>query len=1070
MLARSIFFSTEMYSIENAAAILLTVSMNITPASLVMIIPRNQDVPEKYIDVPLIHIQEALIGHKLSAESWNEGHYSLVLNLTHTLGTTYSLNAKAKDGLSITVAFSREDHAKDFQAYIVGEAAKLGHLIMTEEALDHPEHPGDVARSDPVDDFYDASPRDKALQVNETKASKATKVDEDEHSIDLVNEDVDEYNTAPSPEGPNKSKTTSLEKVEKSEVPRAKSANTVEKKSTNFAKPGAPASSLKRTGSVSFASNDNQPSGKQPAENVKSKATTSSRRAERAQETKKANVSPTDSLPGGDERMRRMQQLPAEEEDIWQQGLQPSIGDNELSPAKERKSRRTKVAQKPTKRQKASSQVPSARAVKKQAEKSAVSRSNPARTAAVIGNRKRQDQEMLETEQNGDEAKPASEIAGPPNVPKKSVTKQGSKANKVGSDTANGENPGSKSHKTQKPKASPFPSGFANAHTPADYSSSTRRDINNVKTSSGTKKATARPLPSKEPTSPAREQEPLAPTSQTEEADQPVLCEEPFVSSPLTVRVNGRPKVDRNISVGSSDDNEEVAIIQSLQKTYSAQPKPKGYDPWAAKLAPLTNPKVNTVLPESRTDSNYKPKSTIFRTARAVYDNDASMPDAGGVRSGPDNLAKNEGPKEMELSVRLENPRLRVNETKPTSEPHTKEDKGLHGLESKSNYSNSLGKSRDLLANGNKVITETISNARVTTPIANTNRAVVISFGPSGPKNQGVLSTGRSNTDHSHLLSSLSKPLPPESSKSEVQTNYALKRKHRDEEIELADKVESRKRQPTTRMALTVSYEEPPPSAQLPRLSQTHGRALTSHSQNTRVNENGSPMPSGGAKNADAADQSITFENMDDIDIVMRDGEEEQPQPRLPPRRSGLMETNPVFISSKNKQQPSSSSDPSSIGAVPRHSVNTGGAKQTIMPWKPQDSFQGGMREKANLQEKASSFMELLHRSTEVAAHHSAKATEDDGHSRGGVRKSIAFEDDPDKTLVEPISFLGPRKRKIVHDTESSSESASSSGSESEEESDSNDEEDELAEGHGFHYRNVRKTLQEIAHVSCSRK
>ena len=245
---------------------------------------------------------------------------------------------------------------------------------------------------------------------------------------------------------------------------------------------------------------------------------------------------------------------------------------------------------------------------------------------------------------------------------------------------------------------------------------------------------------------------------------------------------------------------------------------------------------------------------------------------------------------------------------------------------------------------------------------------------------------------------------------------------------------------------------ETPPSAQkhhpqmFPDMSPLliHDRSQRFSSQNTRVNENGSPMPFFITRNGSAvAEERCSDDDEDGKDalaearlvdrFVLQEDDPILPEPILPLQSlvSAVSTTQPKArayqsLSNNSKQVPSSPHAPSAFGTMPPHHLYHDGeivnaeTKQSILLAKPQDPFLGATQKPPN------SFMDALRKSTEFAAKSlisGAEAKRDLG--RVVMRKDADVREDPDKTLVEPD--LRKRYRKLhVSDSSSSSQSGTS--------------------------------------------
>ena len=291
---------------------------------------------------------------------------------------------------------------------------------------------------------------------------------------------------------------------------------------------------------------------------------------------------------------------------------------------------------------------------------------------------------------------------------------------------------------------------------------------------------------------------------------------------------------------------------------------------------------------------------------------------------------------------------------------------------------------------------------------------------------------------------------------------------------------------------------ETPPTAHtlhpkmLPNPSPTmfHDRSQRLSSQNTRVNENGSPMPFLITRNDKVAADEQYLEDDDGKDALAEARLEEQlmlhdddpmfSEPVLPlrPHPSDVSISHPkttVYksLSNNSKQVPSSPHAPSAFGMMPPHHIYHDGeivnaeTKEPIIPVKPQDPFLGAMQYPQN------SFMDALRKSAELAAKHLVSGANVKRGLGGAVKPtSLNVVEDPDKTLVEP----DPRKNyKQVHASHSSPSSQSGSCTQASQHDESSDEESDTEIEARWrselepHQENMLECLLTISHVSEAR-
>ena len=289
-----------------------------------------------------------------------------------------------------------------------------------------------------------------------------------------------------------------------------------------------------------------------------------------------------------------------------------------------------------------------------------------------------------------------------------------------------------------------------------------------------------------------------------------------------------------------------------------------------------------------------------------------------------------------------------------------------------------------------------------------------------------------------------------------------------------------------------IDTPPPPPNHRprmLPDLSPVviHDRSQQLSSQNTRVNENGSPMPFVIPRNEYVADEGRFSDEDDGMDALAEARLEEftilhiddpvLSEPSLPHRP--LVPTFPIppskitayqSLSNNSKQVPSSPHAPSAYGTLPPHHIYHDGeivnaeTKESIIPSIPQDPFLGATKNSKNR------FMDALRKSTEVAAQRPVAGVNDKKGSDGmSMRPSFVRGEDPDKTLVEP-KVRRKYKQVPVSDSSASSQSGSSiyeseSDEPSEEESDT-EIEARWRKALEPHQEHMLECLLTISHVS----
>ena len=266
-----------------------------------------------------------------------------------------------------------------------------------------------------------------------------------------------------------------------------------------------------------------------------------------------------------------------------------------------------------------------------------------------------------------------------------------------------------------------------------------------------------------------------------------------------------------------------------------------------------------------------------------------------------------------------------------------------------------------------------------------------------------------------------------------------------------------------------------------------HDRSQRLSSQNTRVNENGSPMPFFMTRNESvtAKEQSSDEDDGRDAlartrleeDFVLQDDNPILPEPTLPlpPLVSAVSKSQPKArayqsLSNNSKQVPSSPHASSAFGTMPPHHLYHDGeivnaeTRESIVPTKPQDPFLGATQKPPN------SFMDALRKSTEFAAKRFGSGANDKRNSGGVImRPNPDVAEDPDKTLVEPNLRKRPRQVR-VSDRSSTSNSSYSTQASQLDESPEGDSEAEIEarwrKNLEPHHENMLDCLLTISHVS----
>ena len=398
-------------------------------------------------------------------------------------------------------------------------------------------------------------------------------------------------------------------------------------------------------------------------------------------------------------------------------------------------------------------------------------------------------------------------------------------------------------------------------------------------------------------------------------------------------------------------------------------------------------------------------------------------------------------------------------------------------------------------------------NAEKTPPLVVSNKPLVIGFSASGPRNQGTISTKKSRIPKQSRIgasdpvesreqqisnavinqveadfTSNQEALEPTSDEIQVgvkvpgiaqrkdRTSPGQKQQHEIStaatgEVQIQDKgAVKRKTAPFVDDPAPWEHEQlskrqkrdsrTPPTAQnhhpkkLPDLCPTlvHDRPQRFSSQNTRVTENGSPMPFpvNCKEGIEADDQYSDHEDGKDAlaearleeQTVLQDDEVVLSEPVLPlvhlVLAKSASDSKPKAyqsITNNTKQVPSSPHASSAFGSMPPHHLYHDGeivnakTKEFIVRNEPQDPFLDPFLSAS--QKPPNAFMDALRRLTVSAAKIPTSAANDTKKSGDIIMHQIAdVGEDQDKTLVESRSR---KRRKQVQVSESSSMSQSGS-------------------------------------------
>ena len=365
----------------------------------------------------------------------------------------------------------------------------------------------------------------------------------------------------------------------------------------------------------------------------------------------------------------------------------------------------------------------------------------------------------------------------------------------------------------------------------------------------------------------------------------------------------------------------------------------------------------------------------------------------------------------------------------------------------------------------------------------------IISFSAEGPKNQGT--------------ASIKKPKPLKISTG-VQTddsNQAARGKEREilkrkAASRVDDPAPSACEQPPKRQKQNITpptkNKHVPLMIPEPNVIAVHEKPHRVSSQSTRVDENGSPMPSVHARNDRVAEAQGYIKNEEMVDPYLRtdlhiedeefvsyaEGGDHQDDPVVPLTKipSPPQGHNAGFdrSSSNSKRNYGSPNAPSNFASMPAHYIFHDGTivnpqtKENIVPKEPQDPFIGAG------QVGTSDFIRALRRKSGTEARSQDDLLSGKKTVMNAKRRLPACTEDPDKTLVEGERPRKQRKHNVISIgstiTSSSSGSAASEGlSSSIEASSPESDVDTLGQWRKAfepHQGNMLGVLSNISHVS----
>lgn len=439
------------------------------------------------------------------------------------------------------------------------------------------------------------------------------------------------------------------------------------------------------------------------------------------------------------------------------------------------------------------------------------------------------------------------------------------------------------------------------------------------------------------------------------------------------------------------------------------------------------------------------------------------------------------------------------------------------------------------------------------TPLVASNKPLVIGFSASGPRNQGTVSTKKSKNpkqsktgasdpveSREHQVSNavidqveadfISNQEALEPTSDETQASVKVpdiaqrtdrtspsQKQHREiasavatGKLQIQDKGVAKRKlaqfvddpAPWEHKQLSKRQKQEsrtPPTAQnhqpkkLPDLYSTllYDRPQRLSSQNTRVNENGSPMPFvvNRDEGREADEQYSDYEDGEDAlaearleeQTVLQDDEFILAEPILPlvplVSANSASDSKPKAyqsLTNNTKQAPSSPHAYSAFGSMPPHHLYHNGeivnaeTKEFIVRNEPQDPFLDPFISAS--QKPPNAFMDALRRLTASAANIPTSAA-NDAKSSGGIimHQNADVAEDPDNTLVEPHSS---KKRKRVQVSEGSSNSQSGSSTQASQPNEPSEEgsdpeaETRWRKGLEPHQDNMLDCLLTISHVS----
>ena len=381
-------------------------------------------------------------------------------------------------------------------------------------------------------------------------------------------------------------------------------------------------------------------------------------------------------------------------------------------------------------------------------------------------------------------------------------------------------------------------------------------------------------------------------------------------------------------------------------------------------------------------------------------------------------------------------------EKRPKMTPSNEYKALLHGKGE--NPRQTVGSATSTLAKGKPL---NIDFAEVQPPNIN-RKPEIISFSTEGPRNQGSASTKKP------------KPLNISTGMQTGDSYQAVPEKERgilkrkaasqiDDPALLAYEQPSKRQKPN--ITPPTRHHHAPQMIPEPANSiAVHEKPFRVSSQNTRVAENGSPMPSVHARNDRIAQTQGQIKDEEVVDSYLRtdlhtddekyvrcaEGDDLEDDPSLPltemPPPAQGSNTGFDRFSSNSKGKYGSPTAPSNFASMPAHYMFHDGTivnsqtRENIVPSEPQDPFTGAG------QVETSDFIRALRRKSGTEARSQADMPSGKDRVMNAKRRLPACTEDPDKTLVEAEPPRKQRKRDAISVgstvTPSSSGSAASEG------------------------------------------